>query len=143
MSSSEIMNKVEANQLPWLLNQDQLKRVMKTGEAFSELVESEPTFRPTYKYFVGSQEYDPKYALTIDRRYLRVFFPENSHRFGNFRRRPAWTDRILYRVNKFAYENITLDVKQLSYKSYDRYSASDHKPVVSELSMKVNFVIFA
>lgn len=53
------------------------------------------------------------------------------------RRRPAWTDRILFRVNKFAYENIKLDINQLSYDSIEQYTLSDHKPVISELLMKV------
>ncbi|XKL59403.1 hypothetical protein PGB90_000419 [Kerria lacca] len=112
LSSSEILKKIEMKQTEFLMKQDQLKQVMRNGEAFSELIEGEVNFPPSYKYFIGSQDYDLK-------------------------RRPAWTDRILYRVNKFAYENITLDTKQLSYKSYDKYGLSDHKPVVSEFLMKV------
>ena len=58
------------------------------------------------------------------------------------RRRPAWTDRILYRVNKYAYDNITLGVNQINYQSIDRYNLSDHKPVISELEVKVINVTF-
>ncbi|XP_065201140.1 inositol polyphosphate 5-phosphatase K-like [Planococcus citri] len=112
LPANVIIKKIESNQIASLLDHDQLKQVMASGEAFSELIENGPTFQPTYKYNFHSQVYDPK-------------------------RRPAWTDRILYRVNKFAYENITLDVKQISYKSYDQYLLSDHKPVASEITMKV------
>ncbi|KAK7578145.1 hypothetical protein V9T40_010350 [Parthenolecanium corni] len=112
LTSKEIIKKIDSKQFEWLLEKDQLRQVMGSGEAFSELTENELKFKPTYKFFVGSSDYDPK-------------------------RRPAWTDRILFRVNKFAYENIKLDVNQLSYDSIEQYTLSDHKPVISELLMKV------
>jgi hypothetical protein len=31
-----------------------------------------------------------------------------------FRRRPAWCDRILYRVNSNNYENVNLDIQQVN-----------------------------
>jgi inositol-1,4,5-trisphosphate 5-phosphatase len=59
---------------------DQLTAVRSSGEAFSELDEQRPTFPPTFKYKVGSRD-------VLDGK-----------------RRPAWTDRILYRVNTTNYE---------------------------------------
>lgn len=57
-----------------------------------------------------------------------------------FRRRPAWTDRILYRVSPNNYENVTLKVEQKSYQAHSGYVLSDHKPVTAEFVIKVNFV---
>ena len=49
------------------------------------------------------------------------------------RRRPAWTDRILYRVNVHNYEDmgsdIELDFDVLKYEAHPSYTCSDHKPV--------------
>lgn len=53
------------------------------------------------------------------------------------RRRPAWTDRILYRVSSNNYENVTLNVEQKSYEAHCNYALSDHKPVTAEFVIKV------
>ncbi|KAG5878077.1 hypothetical protein JTB14_006603 [Gonioctena quinquepunctata] len=52
-------------------------------------------------------------------------------------RRPAWCDRILYCVNQHNYENVTLKVDQLSYKSHPSFTLSDHRPVTAEFVIKV------
>ncbi|XP_067010509.1 inositol polyphosphate 5-phosphatase K isoform X2 [Anabrus simplex] len=110
--STDIEALVEKGELTRLLEKDQLRRVMASGEAFSELVESTPTFPPTYKYEFHSSRYDHK-------------------------RRPSWTDRILYKVNANVYENLILNAEQISYKSYSGYMQSDHKPVIAEFIIKV------
>lgn len=43
-----------------LLEFDQLKEVMESGDAFSELNENLPTFPPTFKFEVGTSTYDFK-----------------------------------------------------------------------------------
>ncbi|XP_075220545.1 inositol polyphosphate 5-phosphatase K-like isoform X2 [Lycorma delicatula] len=95
-----------------LLKYDQLVKVIESNEAFSELQEAPPDFPPTFKFIKNSSLYDPK-------------------------RRPAWTDRILYRVNKNNYENIILEVKQLMYTSGSNSMNSDHRPVMSRFDLKV------
>ncbi|KAK9718145.1 SKICH domain [Popillia japonica] len=85
---------------------------MRKGDAFTELQEGDITFPPTFKFEVESSFYDCK-------------------------RRPAWTDRILYKVNPNNYDNIKLKIQQNSYKSHPEYSLSDHKPVTSDFSIKV------
>ena len=61
--------------------------------------------------------------------------------FQYFRRRPAWTDRILYRVNTYNYEddNVKLDLKASNYKSHDDdiYRKSDHLPVTEEFEISI------
>lgn len=54
-----------------------------------------------------------------------------------FRRRPAWCDRILFKVSHENKTDIKLDAKQTSYRSHPNYSISDHKPVTSEFTIKV------
>ncbi|XP_066261880.1 phosphatidylinositol 4,5-bisphosphate 5-phosphatase A-like isoform X1 [Euwallacea similis] len=111
-TSEEIERSVLKKDLKKLLEQDQLRHVMRKGEAFSEFIEKDPDFPPTFKFDVGSNNYDHK-------------------------RRPAWCDRILYCVNSHNYENVTLKVEQLSYKSHPAFVLSDHKPVSADFIIKI------
>uniref|UniRef100_A0A8D8M2R1 Phosphatidylinositol 4,5-bisphosphate 5-phosphatase A n=2 Tax=Cacopsylla melanoneura TaxID=428564 RepID=A0A8D8M2R1_9HEMI len=113
-----ITDKIRAGDLNDLLDQDQLVAVMKSGEAFSELNETRPTFQPTFKYQFDSHNYDNK-------------------------RRCAWTDRILYKVNENNYEDVKLSLEQLKYTSLQDYGTSDHKPVLSEFKIKICPTLFA
>lgn len=104
---------VKKKQLKELLEKDQLQMVMKEGQAFAELSENAITFPPTYKYEFESQEFDLK-------------------------RRPSWTDRILYKVNAAdIYDDVELNAKQHTYKSHPSYSTSDHKPVTGEFDIAI------
>lgn len=109
----EMKESIQNNTSDQMLQKDQLRRVRSKGEAFHEFLEHEVTFLPTYKF-------------EIDRM---------SYNFSN--RKPAWTDRILYRFTKNAYENVALDLKQHQYVSHDLYVQSDHKPVSAFFSVKV------
>lgn len=54
------------------------------------------------------------------------------------RRRPSWTDRILYKVNAIdIYNDVELKAEQHTYKSHPNYSVSDHKPVTGEFDIAV------
>ncbi|XP_044269023.1 phosphatidylinositol 4,5-bisphosphate 5-phosphatase A-like isoform X1 [Tribolium madens] len=108
----EIERDIAKNELKKLFTFDQLRYVMRKGEAFSELEEKDPEFPPTFKFEVGTNKYD-------------------------YKRRPAWCDRILYSVNPHNYENVTLKVDQLSYKHHPSYQLSDHKPVTAEFNIKI------
>ncbi|CAL1676754.1 unnamed protein product [Lasius platythorax] len=113
LTATEIDLLVKKKQLKELLKRDQLKMVMKERQAFAELNESVITFPPTYKYEFESQEFDLK-------------------------RRPSWTDRILYKVNAIdIYNDVELNAKQHTYKSHPNYSVSDHKPVTGEFDIAV------
>ncbi|XP_035210414.1 inositol polyphosphate 5-phosphatase K-like isoform X2 [Stegodyphus dumicola] len=112
-TSEEIEHLIQKKSLSHLLLKDQLRKVMKLGQAFSEFTESPPGFPPTYKFTIDGSDYDTS------------------------KRKPAWTDRILFRYTPNAYENVTLNLKQLHYNSHDFYSQSDHKPVTSSFTIKV------
>ncbi|XP_047349198.1 inositol polyphosphate 5-phosphatase K-like isoform X1 [Vespa velutina] len=103
---------VKKNKLNLLLERDQLKLVMRNGDAFAELNENNIEFPPTYKFEFASQEFDLK-------------------------RRPSWTDRILYKVNADVYDDVTLSALQLNYKSHSNYIQSDHKPVTGEFDIMI------
>nr|CAD7458546.1 unnamed protein product [Timema tahoe] len=61
LSATEIEQLVEKGELTRLLAKDQLRHVIDTGEAFSELVENLPTFPPTYKFEFHTSKYDLKF----------------------------------------------------------------------------------
>lgn len=103
----DVRQEVETNKLASLFTRDQLQMVREAGNAFALMEEQQPTFPPTFKFIEGTSDYDLK-------------------------RRPAWCDRILYRVVKDKYPDIELELKQLSYKSHPQYTMSDHKPVSGE-----------
>ncbi|GIX80995.1 phosphatidylinositol 4,5-bisphosphate 5-phosphatase A [Caerostris extrusa] len=111
-TAEEIVHLVEKKNYSHLLLKDQLRKVIKLGQAFSEFTESPPVFSPTYKYSIGKSAYDIS------------------------KRKPAWTDRVLFRFTPNAYENATLSLKQLHYHSHDLYEQSDHKPVTSSFLLK-------
>ena len=48
-----------------LLPADELGLVRSQERAFHALEEAEVTFRPTYKFTIASQQYDPKYVRTV------------------------------------------------------------------------------
>ncbi|CAK9799917.1 Inositol polyphosphate 5-phosphatase K [Anthophora quadrimaculata] len=112
LTATDINALVKKKQLKSLLTRDQLKMVMEKGEAFAELHENSITFPPTYKYEFQSQEFDLK-------------------------RRPSWTDRILYKVNADVYDDVKLNAIQRNYKSHSSYIQSDHKPVTGEFDIVI------
>lgn len=59
-SPEEIERSVKKGDLDSLFEKDQLRYVMRSGEAFSELTENKPSFPPTFKYDVGTSDYDHK-----------------------------------------------------------------------------------
>ncbi|XP_037949854.1 phosphatidylinositol 4,5-bisphosphate 5-phosphatase A-like isoform X1 [Teleopsis dalmanni] len=111
-SAWDIRTLVEARQFAELLERDQLNLVRKTGNAFGRLEEHTIDFAPTFKFIEGTSDYD-------------------------LNRRPAWCDRILYRVQADKYPSIKLSLDQLSYKSHPEYTLSDHKPVSAEFLYKI------
>ncbi|XP_050350940.1 inositol polyphosphate 5-phosphatase K-like isoform X1 [Nymphalis io] len=106
------LQKVEKDKYTSLLKHDQLLAVIESGEAFSEFMEPEIRFPPTYKFLMGTDDYDLK-------------------------RKPSWTDRILYKVIANNYENITLRADLISYHHIPHYTVSDHKPVVAQFNIKI------
>lgn len=112
MSRNVVIDAVRQNNLPKLLDRDQLLASKRKNPSFRlrTFTEAPITFAPTYKYDVNSDEYD-----TSDKK-----------------RSPAWCDRILYHgVGK---------VKQTEYRRHE-VRASDHRPVSASFKMRVKSIL--
>ncbi|XP_041448789.1 phosphatidylinositol 4,5-bisphosphate 5-phosphatase A isoform X1 [Drosophila obscura] len=111
-SAWDVRTAAEGMRYEELLKEDQLNLLRESGNAFSLLEEQAPNFAPTFKFIEGTNDYDLK-------------------------RRPAWCDRILHRVQRNIYPAVTLSATQLSYQSNMEYTLSDHKPVSATFNYKV------
>ncbi|KAI1287583.1 Inositol polyphosphate 5-phosphatase K [Halotydeus destructor] len=94
-----------------MFSQDQLSKVRREGLAFSEFEEMRPKFMPSYKFIIGTNDYDSA-------------------------RKPAWTDRVLYKVVPDAYEGVKLSIRNSHYANHEHFCDSDHKPVTSIFYVK-------
>ncbi|KAJ6457770.1 DNase I-like protein [Mycena vitilis] len=94
-----------------LMPYDQLKSAMRSNKAFDMFSEGPITHFPTYRFNAGLLKDELGYDL---------------------KRRPAWTDRVLFASNAFA------SIQQLSYKGHPQITQSDHRPVSAEFSIQVD-----
>ncbi|KAJ8668095.1 hypothetical protein QAD02_009758 [Eretmocerus hayati] len=105
LDTEKIKQYVRDGRLNDLLEQDELIKSIRDKKIFIDFEEHPITFPPTYKYLQGSQQF------VTDRR-------------------PAWTDRILYRIkNKTDSEQNFYKIESRDYTSHPEYDVSDHKPV--------------
>ncbi|KAK2711371.1 inositol polyphosphate 5-phosphatase E-like [Artemia franciscana] len=91
-----------------LLLNDQLKLILKNGEALKGFEEGVIAFPPTYKYVPGTNDFESTKERT-----------------------PAYTDRILYKVKPGT------EARCLQYDSVSKITSSDHKPVWGLFSVTV------
>lgn len=112
MGRDTVVNAIKSNNLSKLLERDQLLASKRKNpwfrlRAFTELP---ITFAPTYKYDVGTDNYDT----------------------SEKKRAPAWCDRLLYRG--------PLDrVRQLDYQRHE-VRVSDHRPVTGIFEMVIKTI---
>ncbi|KAI5082996.1 hypothetical protein GOP47_0002739 [Adiantum capillus-veneris] len=85
-----------------LWHKDQLSREIERGHVFKGFREGPLSFRPTYKYDVGTDNYDTSPKERV----------------------PSWTDRILYKV-----KGGSIKVNVCDYDAIDSIKSSDHRPV--------------
>ncbi|XP_050215850.1 type IV inositol polyphosphate 5-phosphatase 11 [Mercurialis annua] len=91
-----------------LTGKDQLLQEAERGQVFNGYSEGILTFKPTYKYNIGTgNAYDTSYKVRV----------------------PSWTDRILFKIDDVDKITATLH----SYDSIDDIYSSDHKPVKAHL----------
>uniref|UniRef100_A0A224XSE6 Putative inositol-145-triphosphate 5-phosphatase synaptojanin inp51/inp52/inp53 family n=1 Tax=Panstrongylus lignarius TaxID=156445 RepID=A0A224XSE6_9HEMI len=107
LDNKTIHEKIKQRKFEELLKQDQLKVNRATQEIFTNFKEGEITFPPTFKLEKGTGQYSSK-------------------------RRPAWTDRILYKSETG--KTITPSL----YNSITSYKESDHFPVQAQFYIKEN-----
>nr|XP_060641323.1 phosphatidylinositol 4,5-bisphosphate 5-phosphatase A isoform X1 [Anolis sagrei ordinatus] len=109
---------IDSNMLHQLWEKDQLNIAKSTWPILKGFQEGPLNFPPTFKFDVGTNMYDTSAK----------------------KRKPAWTDRILWKIKASAGSSThhsgrstcgVLGVTQLCYCSHMEYTVSDHKPVVS------------
>ncbi|XP_044000070.1 inositol polyphosphate 5-phosphatase K [Gambusia affinis] len=124
---------IESSKLPLLWERDQLNMAKITEAILEGFMEGPLKFPPTYKFDVGTHTYDTSAK----------------------KRKPAWTDRILWRLRRTGSpvptHNASLQrgltswlggatkVIQHKYQSHMGFTISDHKPVSSLFSLQFPF----
>uniref|UniRef100_A0A8D3CW34 Phosphatidylinositol 4,5-bisphosphate 5-phosphatase A n=1 Tax=Scophthalmus maximus TaxID=52904 RepID=A0A8D3CW34_SCOMX len=126
---------IDSDKLPLLLERDQLNMAKNTEAILEGFMEGPLKFPPTYKFDVGTHTYDTSAK----------------------KRKPAWTDRILWRLRRTGSpvptHNAALQrgltswlggatkVTQHTYRSHMGYTISDHKPVSALFSLHFPFKV--
>ncbi|XP_034752557.1 inositol polyphosphate 5-phosphatase K isoform X1 [Etheostoma cragini] len=126
---------IDSNKLPLLWERDQLNIAKNTESILEGFIEGPLNFPPTYKFDVGTHTYDTSAK----------------------KRKPAWTDRILWRPRRTGSpvptHNAALQrgltswlggatkVTQHVYRSHMGYTISDHKPVSAMFSLHFPFKV--
>ncbi|XP_077353341.1 phosphatidylinositol 4,5-bisphosphate 5-phosphatase A [Festucalex cinctus] len=124
---------IDSNKLPLLWERDQLNMAKSTESILEGFLEGPLNFPPTYKFDVGTHIYDTSAK----------------------KRKPAWTDRILWRLRRTGSpvptHNAALQrgltswlggatkVTQHTYESHMGFTISDHKPVSAMFSLHFPF----
>ncbi|KAM9622170.1 phosphatidylinositol 4,5-bisphosphate 5-phosphatase A isoform 2-T2 [Trichechus inunguis] len=115
---------IDSNQLHQLWEKDQLNMAKNTWPILKGFQEGPLNFAPTFKFDVGTNKYDTSAK----------------------KRKPAWTDRILWKVkapgggpSPSGRESHRLQVTQHSYRSHMEYTVSDHKPVAAQFVLQFAF----
>jgi hypothetical protein len=112
MTRDSVISAVKQGNLAKLLDRDQLllSRKRNPGMRLRAFNEASITFAPTYKYDVGTDNYDT----------------------SEKKRSPAWCDRLLYRgIGK---------IKQVDYRRHDCVKVSDHRPVSGRFRLRVKTI---
>ncbi|XP_029625427.1 inositol polyphosphate 5-phosphatase K [Salmo trutta] len=130
-----VKSAIDSNKLPLLWERDQLNIAKNSESILDGFLEGPLKFPPTYKFDVGTHRYDT----------------------SSKKRKPAWTDRILWRLrctgspvpthNAALQRGLTswlggaTKVVQHSYRSHMGYTCSDHKPVSAVFSLHFPFKV--
>ncbi|XP_003803384.1 phosphatidylinositol 4,5-bisphosphate 5-phosphatase A isoform X1 [Otolemur garnettii] len=115
---------IDSDQLHQLWEKDQLNMAKNTWPILKGFQEGPLNFAPTFKFDVGTNKYDTSAK----------------------KRKPAWTDRILWKVkapsggpSPSGRESHRLQVTQHNYQSHMEYTVSDHKPVAAQFLLQFAF----
>ncbi|XP_033374808.1 inositol polyphosphate 5-phosphatase K isoform X3 [Parus major] len=117
-----------------LWEKDQLNMAKKNEPFLKEFKEGPLQFKPTYKFDLYSEVYDTREQKSL-------FW------FNEKKRKPAWTDRILWKVKnlsevaskegEFPEEENLISVTLNNYVSHMSYGISDHKPVTGTFKLEM------
>jgi len=110
----DVVTLCNTNRYLELTEHDELREQQRQGLAFTAFQESELNFPPTYKYDVGTNDWDTSGKQRV----------------------PAWCDRILWWTS----DQERVQLRQSDYMSIGDVRISDHKPVCAALSMQVRTI---
>jgi phosphatidylinositol-bisphosphatase len=111
LSRERALALLQARRLEDMFVCDQLYQQRMLGNAFVGYKETRPAFWPTYKYDLGSSEYDTSEKQRV----------------------PSWTDRVLWRCKRGA-------CRQERYERHE-LGGSDHRPISASFSLDVPRVL--
>ncbi|MBN3314849.1 PI5PA phosphatase, partial [Atractosteus spatula] len=130
-----VKNAIDGNKLSLLWDKDQLNMAKGSESVLEEFHEGPLKFPPTYKFDVGSNTYDTSMK----------------------KRKPAWTDRILWKTKLPSSSSPSLSkarkrssatglhsglrVTQHCYRSHMEYLVSDHKPVSAIFTLQFPYKV--
>ncbi|KAM3611929.1 uncharacterized protein V6R79_026048 [Siganus canaliculatus] len=129
-----VKTSIDNNKYQLLWEKDQLNTAKDSETVLEGFQEGPLKFPPTYKFDVGTDTYDT----------------------SGKKRKPAWTDRILWRLRATAPANAALGagkrgsvsgltsgtkVTQHCYRSHMEYTVSDHKPVSSIFTLQFPYKV--
>ncbi|XP_048123517.1 inositol polyphosphate 5-phosphatase K isoform X3 [Alosa alosa] len=134
-----LRSSIEGGRFNLLWTKDQLTVMKKKEPLLQEFEEGPLQFKPTYKFDRNSDTYDSSFQKT--------WFG-----FNGKKRKPAWTDRILWRIRPKTDddegssrtsllvdddEEYPLKVAQDVYTCNMEYGISDHKPVIGIFTLEM------
>lgn len=105
LDDASVLELVERNEWPSLLELDQLSQQREMSNVFTGFEEGKIVFPPSYKFQPGTELYE--------------------HRPDKKLRAPAWCDRILWKSNL----SVKHSTKLMAYQSIGALKISDHRPV--------------
>jgi hypothetical protein len=113
-----------------LLEYDQFNKNQKASIEFTEIIDEDPIIHPpSYKYIIGSDQYD------YDSKEKNEDEPNNVNVNANLsgkKRNPSWCDRIFYKKNTYTTKDERKIIKSLGYYNcaFDAsFQSSDHRPI--------------
>ncbi|XP_070494173.1 synaptojanin-1 [Chironomus tepperi] len=117
MDKDEMKELIKLGDLQPILEKDQLRKQQEAGQVFSDFLEGEINFPPTYKYDLFSEDYDTSEKC----------------------RAPAYTDRVLWRrrMQQADSDNPNWSPGKLLFYGRAELKQSDHRPVISILDIEV------
>ncbi|XP_057237528.1 inositol polyphosphate 5-phosphatase K isoform X1 [Malurus melanocephalus] len=129
-----VRESIQNRRFSLLWEKDQLNMAKKNESFLKEFKEGPLQFKPTYKFDLDSDVYDTREKKSL-------FW------FNEKKRKPAWTDRILWKVKnsseveskegEFPAEENLISVTLNNYTSHMSYGISDHKPVTGTFVLEM------
>ncbi|XP_071994241.1 inositol polyphosphate 5-phosphatase K isoform X1 [Engystomops pustulosus] len=129
---------VNSNRYNLLWEKDQLNIAKKKERFLQGFLEGPLKFKPTYKFDLNSDVYDTRWKKSL-------------LGFNGKKRKPAWTDRILWRLKEDSENELdeaaASDFEQIlkinleKYTSHMSFGISDHKPVTGTFTLQMKPLI--